>query len=116
VIEDGAERLIAGGKMTAAGLAKIKAAKKSGAWEKAYILNIAQELPPDLKKALSRCKEAMANFLKFPPSRRNACIYYLNDAKTPATRQKRIAEIIERSMLLKHPKPQPGKKWWQIKR
>jgi uncharacterized protein YdeI (YjbR/CyaY-like superfamily) len=116
VNKDRAEKLIAEGKMAAAGMAKIDAAKKSGAWESAYVLKVAQEIPSDLQEALSRNKEAEANFRKFPPSRRNAYIYYLNAAKTPATRQKRITEVIERSIVLKQPKPQPGEKWWQVKK
>jgi uncharacterized protein YdeI (YjbR/CyaY-like superfamily) len=116
VNKDKAEKLIAEGRMTAAGMAKIAAARKSGAWDNAYVLKVAQEIPADMEEALSRNKVAEANFLKFPPSRRNGYIYYLNSAKTPATRQKRIAEIVERSRVLKQPKPQPGEKWWQVRR
>jgi uncharacterized protein YdeI (YjbR/CyaY-like superfamily) len=116
VNKDKAKSLIAEGKMTAAGMAKIEAAKKSGAWDNAYVLKVAQDVPADLQEALSRNKKADSNFRKFPPSRRNGYIYYLSSAKTPVTRQKRIAEVIERSMVLKQPKPQPGEKWWQVKR
>jgi uncharacterized protein YdeI (YjbR/CyaY-like superfamily) len=116
VNKDKAEKLIADGKMTAAGMVKIEAAKKGGAWDNAYVLKVAQEIPADLKESLSRNRKAEANFRKFPPSRRNGYIYYLNSAKTPATRQKRIVEIIERSMALNRPKPQPGEKWWQVRR
>src|SRR3990170_5364029 len=92
VNKDKAEKMIAEGKMKAAGLAKIEEAKKSGAWETAYVLKVAQVIPTDLQAALEMNKEAWDNFQKFPPSRRNGYIYYLNDARTAATRQKRIAE------------------------
>jgi uncharacterized protein YdeI (YjbR/CyaY-like superfamily) len=116
VNKDKAEKLIAEGRMTAAGMAKIEAAKKTGAWDRASVLKVAQEIPADLREALSGNKAAEENFSKFPPSRRNGYIYYVNDAKAPATRRKRIAEVVERSMVLKQPKPRPGEKWWRVKR
>lgn len=114
VNKDKAEKLITEGKMTPAGMEKIEAAKKSGAWDNAYVLKVAQDIPADLQEALSKNKEAKANFQKFSPSRRNGYIYYLADAKTTATRQKRIADIIALSLQPKQPKPQPGEKWWQL--
>jgi uncharacterized protein YdeI (YjbR/CyaY-like superfamily) len=116
VNKDKAEKLIKEGKMTAAGMAKIEEAKKNGAWDNAYVLKVAQEIPADLQEVLKKTPEAWDNFQRFPPSRRNGYIYYLNDAKTPATRQKRIADVVSFSMVLKQPKPQPGEKWWQIRR
>ncbi|HLB27783.1 MAG TPA: YdeI/OmpD-associated family protein [Dehalococcoidales bacterium] len=116
VNKDKAEKMIAQGKMTAAGMTKIEDARESGAWASAYVLKEAQEIPADLQKALQQNKEIWSNFQKFPPSRRNGYIYWLDDAKTPATRQKRIAEIIDRSAVLKQPKPKPGEKWWQVRR
>ena len=116
VNKDKAEKMIAEGKMTAAGMTKIEDARESGAWASAYVLKEAQEIPADLQKALQQNKEIWSNFQKFPPSRRNGYIYWLDDAKTPATRQKRIAEIIDRSAVLKQPKPKPGEKWWQVRR
>jgi uncharacterized protein YdeI (YjbR/CyaY-like superfamily) len=116
VNKDKAEKLIAKGKMTPAGLAAIEEAKKSGNWDKAYVLRVPQQIPADLQEALQKNEEIWSNFQKFPPSRRNAYIYWLDDAKTSATRQKRIAEIIDRSAILKQPRPQPGEKWWQVRR
>lgn len=114
VNKEKAEKLITEGKMTEAGMATIKEAKKSGAWAKAYVLKETQEIPADLREALSKNKESENNFRKFPPSRRNAYIYWLDDAKTSATRQKRIIEVVARSMILKQPKPEPGEKWWRV--
>jgi len=111
-----AERLMKEGKMTPSGLAAIEAAKKSGAWENAYVLDKAIDIPADLEEALAQNKLADAAFRSLPPSRRNAYIYHLDDAKTPETRQKRIGEVIRIAMQPKQPKPQPGEKWWQIPR
>lgn len=57
----------------------------------------AVELPvPDaLKKALAKNKTARAAFEKFPPSHRKEYIQWITDAKTPATRDKRIATTLE---------------------
>ncbi|OGO22882.1 MAG: hypothetical protein A2Z28_02770 [Chloroflexi bacterium RBG_16_51_9] len=112
VNRDKAEKLIAEGRMTAAGLAKIEEAKKSGAWDNAYVLREKQEIPADLEEALSKNKVAWDNFHSFPPSRRNPYIYWLNEAKTPATRQRRIAEVVTRSAMPKRPRPKQGEKWW----
>lgn len=114
--KDKAEKMIKEGKMTAAGLVKIEEAKKSGAWVNAYVLREAQDIPDDLKEALAGNKEAWNNFQSFAPSHRNAYIYWLNDAKTPETRQRRIAEVVTRSAMPKQPRPEPGEKWWQVRR
>jgi uncharacterized protein YdeI (YjbR/CyaY-like superfamily) len=108
-----AERLIKEGKMTAAGLATIEEAKKSGAWEKAYVLNENQDIPADLEKALTADKEAWNNFHNFAPSRRNTYIYRVNDAKTTATRQRRINEAVSLAARPKQQEPLTGQKWRQ---
>ncbi len=57
----------------------------------------AAELPvPDmLKKALAKNKTAKAVFEKFPPSHRKEYIQWITEAKTDATRDKRIATPLE---------------------
>ncbi|MCD2422743.1 YdeI/OmpD-associated family protein [Niabella pedocola] len=57
----------------------------------------AAELPvPDmLKKALAKNKTAKAVFEKFPPSHRKEYIQWITEAKTDATRDKRIATTLE---------------------
>ncbi len=98
-----AEKMIASGKMTAAGLAVIEIAKKNGNWDAAYTNAVRDEMPLDLKEALTADPEALRNFEGFANSYRNMYIGWVNGAKTPETRQKRIAEIVSRSLINKKP-------------
>jgi uncharacterized protein YdeI (YjbR/CyaY-like superfamily) len=86
-----AERMIASGQMTPAGLAKIEAAKRDGAWDRLNSVD-ALEIPADLAKALSAHKDSAANFAGFPPSVRRGILEWIGAAKRPETRAKRIAE------------------------
>ena len=97
VNKDKAEQLIKAGKMTTAGMAKIEEAKKNGNWDNAYTSLIKDTLPADLKQALLKNKKAWYNFQKFATTYRNMYTGWLNSAKTDATRQKRIIEILYRS-------------------
>lgn len=85
------ERLIADGRMTAAGLAKIEAAKQDGSWN-ALDAAEALEIPPDLEKAFAQHGAARQNFDAFPPSVRKGILTWIGSAKRPETRSKRIEE------------------------
>ena len=98
-----AEQLIAQGKMTDAGLAKVAEAKRNGSWEAAYTNRIKDVLPADLEAALSANRTALANFQGFANSYRNMYIGWVTGARTEETRKKRIAEVVERSILNKKP-------------
>jgi uncharacterized protein YdeI (YjbR/CyaY-like superfamily) len=95
------EQLIASGKMTQAGLARVEEAKMNGTWEKAYTQKKKDEIPADLEAALSQNQIALANFNKFANSYRNMYILWVSSAKTKETRKKRISEVVERSELNK---------------
>ncbi len=98
-----AEKAIAMGKMTVAGLAAIEVARRNGNWDAAYTNTARDEMPPDLKEALESNPLAMNNFEGFANSYRNMYIGWVTGAKTPETRQKRIAEVVSRSLLNKKP-------------
>lgn len=98
-----AERMIASGKMTAAGLAAIEAAKKNGFWDAAYAKAVRDEMPLDLKEALEFNPLALKNFEGFAGSYRNTYIRWVAGAKTETTRKKRIAEVVSRSILNRKP-------------
>lgn len=85
------ERLIANGRMTAAGLAKIEAAKQDGSWN-ALDAAEALEIPPDLEKALAEHGAARERFDAFPPSARKGILTWIGTAKKPETRAKRVEE------------------------
>jgi uncharacterized protein YdeI (YjbR/CyaY-like superfamily) len=84
--------------MTASGLAKIEEAKKSGYWENAYTSLTSRPIPNDLKDALMKDTKAWNNFNKFANSYRNIYIFWINQTKTPQTRQKRIETVVEKSL------------------
>lgn len=52
-------------------------------------------VPPALKKALTANKAARTNFENFAPSHRREYIEWITEAKTDATREKRLATAIE---------------------
>lgn len=89
-------KLIAEGRMTPAGLALVRAAKKSGEWQKATLRENVRELPPELRRALDADPVARDNWDAMAPSHRRAYIYWVSEAKRDATRQRRIAEVVLR--------------------
>lgn len=83
-------RLIKEGRMAAAGLAKIEAAKRDGSWSLLDGVE-ALEIPGDLRKALGAA--GLRKFEALTPSRRKEHLYALVTAKRPQTRAKRVAQI-----------------------
>jgi len=55
----------------------------------------ALEPPADLLAALKKNKKAQAAFDKFPPSHRREYVEWIVEAKTDATRQRRLAQAVE---------------------
>ncbi len=87
-------RMIEQGKMTKAGMKKIDESKKDGTWKKLEQVE-AMILPEDLAKRMSRSKKAMAYFESLKKTNKKYLLHWLNTAKRPETRQKRIDEIYE---------------------
>lgn len=85
------ERMLAAGLMAPAGLAKVEAAKRDGSWA---MLDAVEDLviPDDLGAALDSYPAARANFEAFPRSARRGILEWIVQAKTPATRARRVAE------------------------
>jgi uncharacterized protein YdeI (YjbR/CyaY-like superfamily) len=90
--KDRAKKLIAEGRMHPAGQASIDAAKATGAWEAMQDVD-ALEIPDDLQAALNDQPTALANFQNFPPSTRRNILRWIAQARTEATRQRRITRI-----------------------
>jgi uncharacterized protein YdeI (YjbR/CyaY-like superfamily) len=101
--KDKVEQLIAQGRMTKSGSAKVEEAKKNGLWEVAYTNKRREEIPVDLEAALLVNKIAWLNFNKFANSYRNMYVGWVNNAKTEETRKKRVIEVVRRSALNKKP-------------
>lgn len=91
------ERLIASKKMTDAGSRKIEQAKFDGSWD---VLNESDNLtiPAELSAAFDENPKAEENFLAFSISVRRAILEWLNSAKRPETRRKRIDEIVGKAI------------------
>jgi len=97
VNKERAKRMIAEGKMTDAGLQKIKEAKKNGWWNKAYSFEVENIMSLEMKKVLMSDKEAWNNFQNFGKSYQNTYIFWVNYAKREETKKKRIQLVLERA-------------------
>ena len=95
-----AEALIADGRMQAAGLREVEAAKADGRWDTAYAGQATAAVPEDLQAALDADPEAAAFFDSLDRGNRYAILYRVNDAKRPETRQRRITTFV--AMLHAH--------------
>jgi uncharacterized protein YdeI (YjbR/CyaY-like superfamily) len=89
-----ANKMIREGRMTEVGLAKIKAAKKTGLWDKDSRPQISLDIPPEFAKALACNQKAKDNFDKLAPSYRKYYIAWISVAKMPETQKRRIDESI----------------------
>lgn len=90
-----AERLARAGRVKAAGLAEIEAAKRDGRWDDAYKSSRTAEVPDDLASALAQNRAAKRFFETLDSANRFAIIYRVNDAKRPETRTRRITQYVE---------------------
>jgi uncharacterized protein YdeI (YjbR/CyaY-like superfamily) len=89
-----AARLIEAGLMTAAGMAAITLAKKTGHWE-AHKASEALKVPAELKAAIDANLAAKKNWPTYTESQRKMFLYMVNGAKRPETRARRVRRIIE---------------------
>ena len=96
------EELIEQGLMNPSGLEKIEAAKQDGSWHK---LDAIEELsiPADLKKALAADETANRYFEAFSNSAKKNILFWIESAKRPETRLKRIEQTINLAAQNKNP-------------
>lgn len=90
-----AERLIAEGRMTPAGLAQVEAARVGGRWETAYEGSAAMVIPQDFLDALAALPEAEAFYRTLDRKNLYSIYYRLQTAKRPDTRERRMRQILE---------------------
>lgn len=88
------EELAANGLMHKSGWAKIEIAKDDGSWT---ALDDVENgiIPDDLQKAFDVNPAALSNYKNFSWTYQKGYLYWLNQAKRPETRQKRITQIIQ---------------------
>lgn len=89
-----AERLLAEGRMHAAGIAEIERAKADGRWQTAYAGSAGIEVPPDLIEALTAEPKAEAMFERLSRRNRYAILYRIATAKRADTRARRIQQLV----------------------
>jgi len=92
--KDRVERMLAGGRMTPAGLAVIERAKADGSWS---IFDSVDrfELPAELDAALDAAPGARANWDAYPPGVKRTLLSAIVLAKRPETRARKIAQAAE---------------------
>lgn len=88
------ERLVAQGRMRAAGLAEVERAKTDGRWEAAYSGQASMEVPSDLVAALVQEPTAQAMFEKLTSQNRYSLLYRIESAKRIETRARRIEQFV----------------------
>jgi uncharacterized protein YdeI (YjbR/CyaY-like superfamily) len=91
------DTLIADRRMQPAGLVKVEAAKASGTWQALDEVE-AMEIPPDLAAAFAERPASRERFEAFPRSARRGILEWILQAKTPATREKRVCETAEKAL------------------
>jgi uncharacterized protein YdeI (YjbR/CyaY-like superfamily) len=89
-----AEKLIANGRMTPAGLAHVTLAKANGRWDTAYSGGKGADLPQDFLDAVAANPQAATGLNKLDTKNRYAIYYRLTTAKRPETRAKRLADYL----------------------
>ncbi|MGN7724796.1 YdeI/OmpD-associated family protein [Luteimonas sp. 22616] len=93
------ERLAAAGRMQAAGLREIEAAKADGRWEAAYAGAAEMTVPEELDAALAKNRKARAFFDRLDRTNRYAVCWRVQTAKKPETRAARVEKLV--AMLAK---------------
>ncbi len=96
------EELIEQGLMTEAGFEKIEVAKQNGSWNK---LDAIEQLiiPADLSQALVANETANKYFEAFSNTSKKNILYWVENAKRPETRLKRIEQTIISATQNKNP-------------
>lgn len=92
---DHVERLIKEGRMQEPGLVHVRAAKKDGRWEKAYLPPSETEVPKDFVVALEKKPKAKKFYETLNKSSRYAITYGLTTAKKPETRERRFKKFMD---------------------
>jgi len=89
-----AEKMIEQRLMTESGQKLIDLAKQTGTWE--ALVDVQNSvIPDDLQQLLDENETALKNFIAFPPSSKRTILEWILNAKTDATRQKRIKETVQ---------------------
>jgi uncharacterized protein YdeI (YjbR/CyaY-like superfamily) len=92
------DRLTAAGLMLPAGLAVVERARQDGSWTALDQVEALEE-PPALRTALDARPDARTAWDTFPRSTRGAILEWISNARTPATRDQRIATTVTQAAV-----------------
>jgi uncharacterized protein YdeI (YjbR/CyaY-like superfamily) len=90
-----AERLLAQGRMDAAGIAEMERAKVDGRYAAAYAGSATIEVPSDLAAALGANPTAAATFASLNSRNRYAILFRLATTRRAETRARRLEQFVE---------------------
>lgn len=88
------KKLINEGLMTEAGLNSIKVAKENGSWNQLDNIEPNLAIPEVLQTAFKTNKKVGDLFEKLPLSRQKQLVYWIETAKRPETKEKRVKETL----------------------
>ncbi|MCR6661890.1 MAG: YdeI/OmpD-associated family protein [Luteimonas sp.] len=88
------EQLIASGRMQAAGLREVDAAKADGRWEAAYHGASSMEVPAELAEALAKNRKAKAFFETLDKTNRYSFCWRVHTAVKPETKRARAEKFV----------------------
>jgi uncharacterized protein YdeI (YjbR/CyaY-like superfamily) len=91
-----ARKMIGDGRMTEAGLLRVRDAEKRGTWSAPESRSRNLQIPSFLSDALATNPRAAMNFQRMAGSYRDQFVAWVASAKTEATRRKRVLETLER--------------------
>jgi len=92
---DKANALIASGRMKAAGLEEVEAAKQGGQWDAAYDSPKGAKVPDDFQAALDASPRAREFFHSLDGANRYAVLFRIQTVKKAETRSRKIREFVE---------------------
>jgi len=95
-------RLEAESRIQPSGYSKIEEAKADGSWEKLDVVELLTT-PSDLEEALAANSIANINYANWANSTKRGLLEWLNNAKTKATREKRVAIIVNGAAIKENP-------------
>jgi len=88
------EKLVGAGRMQAAGMREVDAAKADGRWAAAYEAASAMEVPPELASALEKNTKARKAFEGLDRTNRYAFCWRVHTAKKPETKAARVEKFV----------------------
>jgi uncharacterized protein YdeI (YjbR/CyaY-like superfamily) len=89
-----AEKMIKEGKMTSAGLARVRETKETGRWLKTHETKKELAIQSYFEEALAENKKALGFYSRLAPSYKRNAVAWIESAKREETRKKRLAEFI----------------------